>query len=530
MSNLQEDAVARFATSAPQSRWIDRVLITVLALAALHALYFLVIGIGNPVVDRFGFRQAQTGITAFWFTHGSPLLRYDTPVMGAPWSIPFELPFYQWVVALLSLTGLSIDMAGRLVNFVFYAACLGPAYSLNRRLGFDQTQFLLFAILFAFSPFYVFWSRTVMIESTALFFGVSWLALVLGYLQAGTWWRLALAVVVGALGITTKSTTFVAFGLLAGGMAASWLALASPLRAMGVERTFQRESFAKAAACLGACALVLAVGIAWLKFTDTTKQLSPLGTLLDSEHLTGFNYGPLDLRWSKTLWEDAILNRALPELFGPLFVTVFACFGIALSSKSHARIALVCLIGAAAPLVFVANLHRVHNYYQYANGIFAIAIAALGCGVLIKQRRLIPAAALLLIITASQIWQFQSDYKPDIEKDHKDNSRYVTGLALRSVVREDQAVLIFGNDWNSNILYYGQRKGIGIPNMAPKPLLKAIIADPEAYLGGMKLGAVVQCSTDRYGDLDPEVNAFVKRGALIEKHGPCEIHAPPPTR
>jgi len=524
---LQQSPALSTDRQGSERPWFDRALLVVLALGILNAVYFLVVGIDNPVVDRFGFRQTQTGMTAYWMTQGSPLLRYDTPVMGAPWSIPFELPFYQWLVALLSLTGLSIDAAGRLVNFTFYLGCLGPIWSLNKRLGFDQRQFLIFATLFIFSPFYVFWSRTLMIESTALFFGLSWLALSFSYLQTGSWWRMGFAVAAGALGITTKSTTFVVFGLLIGGLASIKLMGAAPLRVLGLERRFNRSDAIKAAVCLAGCAIVLGIGIVWLKFSDETKQLNPLGELLDSEHLAQFNYGPFDLRWSKTLWEDAILRRALPELFGPLFIVVFACFGIALASRPHARLAMICALGAVIPLLFVANLHRVHNYYQYANGFFVIAIAALGCGALLQQKRLASSVALLSTLLVSQIWQFQTDYKPDIEKDHTANSRYATGQALRSIVPREEAILIFGNDWNSNILYYSQRKGIGIPNIIPLPLLKNILTDPEAYLGGMKLGAVVQCSTNSYGDLNAEVNAFVKNGMLIEKHGPCEIRKAP---
>jgi hypothetical protein len=42
-----------------------------------------------------------------WFS-----LSYDTPVLGYPWSIPFEIPLYQWIVACVSRLGLSIDVAG----------------------------------------------------------------------------------------------------------------------------------------------------------------------------------------------------------------------------------------------------------------------------------------------------------------------------------------------------------------------------------------------------------------------------------
>lgn len=70
--------------------------------ALAFAFYFLLVAFWNPVLDGFGFRQAQTGVTAYWLAQGGPWFAYETPVIGSPWSVPFEFPLYQMMVALLA--------------------------------------------------------------------------------------------------------------------------------------------------------------------------------------------------------------------------------------------------------------------------------------------------------------------------------------------------------------------------------------------------------------------------------------------
>lgn len=85
--------------------------------SAITLLILLVCSWSMPPVDASGFRQTQTALSIDWLLRGGPWLDYVTPVLGAPWSIPFEFPFYQWLAALLSsITGMSADNSGRLVS------------------------------------------------------------------------------------------------------------------------------------------------------------------------------------------------------------------------------------------------------------------------------------------------------------------------------------------------------------------------------------------------------------------------------
>ena len=77
------------------------------------------------------------------------------------WAIPYEFPLYQWVVALLRAFGVPID-AGDVFSFGFYMATLYPLWILCQALNLENRVWLIVAILFLASPFYVYWSCTVM--------------------------------------------------------------------------------------------------------------------------------------------------------------------------------------------------------------------------------------------------------------------------------------------------------------------------------------------------------------------------------
>src|SRR5271154_4345091 len=93
---------------------------TLLGLSLLFSLWVTTVGWHNSIFDFHGFRQAQTAISAESIRNGGPILRYETPVLGPPWSLPFEFPLYQALVALLArIFGTPIDQTGRFVSEVF---------------------------------------------------------------------------------------------------------------------------------------------------------------------------------------------------------------------------------------------------------------------------------------------------------------------------------------------------------------------------------------------------------------------------
>lgn len=70
----------------------------------------------------------------------------------------------------------AITRAARLVSIAFYVACLVPVWFLLAAVGVQPEHRWLFGALMLASPFYCYWCRTCTIETTALFFNLSYLA------------------------------------------------------------------------------------------------------------------------------------------------------------------------------------------------------------------------------------------------------------------------------------------------------------------------------------------------------------------
>lgn len=92
--------------------------------------------------DIHSFRQTQTAITVQeWLFSGYSALRYQTPVLGPPWTAMMEFPVYQTTVyvfvRLFSFTNL--DLACRIVSvFYFYISVI--ALNSFCKLFFDNIQ------------------------------------------------------------------------------------------------------------------------------------------------------------------------------------------------------------------------------------------------------------------------------------------------------------------------------------------------------------------------------------------------------
>ena len=104
------------------------------------SFYTTSIGFHNTLFDFHGFRQTQTAISADSILHGGSFLRYETPVLGPPWSLPYEFPLYQGAVAVLAkIFSTPLDQTGRFVSIFFYYLCFFPLASILSLVGLRGT-------------------------------------------------------------------------------------------------------------------------------------------------------------------------------------------------------------------------------------------------------------------------------------------------------------------------------------------------------------------------------------------------------
>lgn len=495
-----------------------------LALVALcvYAAYILVIGLSHPILDNFYFRQTQTALTTYWMLHGGPWFAYETPVLGAPWAIPFEFPVYQLIVAGVAALGVPLDPAGRLVNFLFFLATLWPLALLFRTLGLSRASYLATAILFVASPLYLYWSRSFLIESCALFFALFWLALLVRYLAGGGLACVIGAIVTGTLAVLAKSTTFPAFALL-GALYALWI-LVSRLRA--------GESYSRLLVpvfVIGCIGLVpLAIGAAWVAYSDNVKMANEFGALLTASALATWNFGTLDQRVGGKLWTEIVLGRMGPDTFGYFLPLAVMLLGVGFAGARTRWFVLAAIIGFLTPILIFTNLHMIHNYYQLANAIFLVGAVGISVGLVFDSGHWRVALVCLAVLVYGQIYFFKNAYEPIVAADFQQDRLLRIAHLAKENTRPDQSLIVVGDNWSSAVPYYAERKALALADWFPAPLFQRLVADPQSFLGDRPLGGIVYCADKlhEFGTKVPLVLSLVSNRAVIGEYGGCQLLSP----
>lgn len=434
------------------------------ALLILSLLFFLVSvtkGWDGTLCELHGFRQTQTAITVSYLLKGGPWIAYETPVLGPPWAIPFEFPLYQWIVALLVKAGLfPIDQSGRFVSVIFFLSTLYPLFKILEALNLTKNQRFLVLSLYCLSPEYIYWSRTFMIESMALALAVCYLWLVVLYFNSRTrmkWFFLIWLGIVGSLAGIVKITTFFAF-VVSALIFCGWYVL------RGIKDKYNSKLFISMAVFLIFAVVIPFIAVSlWTSYSDSLKQLNPIAkTLLTSSGLKKWNFGTFSQKLSLVTWK-MFYSRILPDIVGSSWLAIVSLLALFMCRRDRLKLAFASLFLFVLPLAVFTNLHYVHNYYAYANGIFlvvAIGIISVDLwesGNYFKRISGILLFCLTVFLSTSfylkWYWPIQgsgynfSDAKKDIE-------RYT---------KEDDVIVVFGADWSSEIPYYLQRRAIMIP-------------------------------------------------------------------
>ena len=438
-------------------------LILLFSLALVLNLWTMSQGWGNPLLDMHDFRQTQTAITVDSMLRGGPLLAYEIPVFGPPWALPFEFPLFQWLVAgLVRLTGAPIDQAGRLISAAFFYLSLGPAYALLGALGLRRSHRLVFLILLLTSPLYLFWSRTFMIESCAVFLGLTFLAALAAFLREAKPGALALAILASSLAASVKVTTYFGIGLAAG--------LLILQHAWPARRRWGAwdKAWRPLALAMTAAAVPLLVNQLWTAYADAVKLHNPIGaTLTSSALLEHWILGPLSLRTSAELWRT-ILVRMLPDVLGYPYLLLLMLPMLLYAALRQPRLARLSLLSALlflAPILVFANLHLIHNYYQYAVGLFLLASAGFLIVAFLRTEGLAGWTGVLLLVLFASIGlvRYRAVWLPVQRQDTRQGPIMETALTARDLTEADEIVLIAGFAWDPAFAYYADRRALMLP-------------------------------------------------------------------
>jgi hypothetical protein len=471
------------------------------AAAFVYSLLNFLAHRADVLLDQHGFRQTQTAITAFWTMREGYHLAYPTPVTGVPWSIPFEFPLYQWIVAALAtMTGAPLDEVGRSVSYGISLATLWPMAALGRALQLPRRFTWMAGAFYLASPFYLFWGKAFLIESLALFSTLAFLVCLVHVTRPPTdrsprKWRLALAglAATGIVAALVKPTTAAAAFLLAAAVATlSALASIAHRRTGDAPDRSEPRPIVRSAGVLVVLGVIYACLSAWTRFADGIKAQSPIGRLLTSDSLTTWNFGTLADRVGPALWSDTVLGRAVPEALGAGALLVF---GAAIVGPHTVKRTLLLLCAAGlylGPFLLFPGLHMQHNYYQYANAIYLALAGALVLSSIepVSRAGMLGGVVLVLLL---ELQTFRSGYAPrqGAFADVEPGRILQVSRLVQQKVAPGAALLIFGCDWSSEIPYYSERKAVAVPNRDDLPV--QVAEQPDRFLGALPLGGVVVC-------------------------------------
>ena len=488
-------------------------------------LFLATAGWRLSLVGQHAFRQTQTALTSYWMLRGSPFLAYETPVFGPPWSIPFEFPLYQSLVAAWSrLSGMALDQSGRTVSLAFFYMVPLLIVWLTRKLRLPVMTAVLFAVLYLTSPLYLFWSRAFLIETTAMALSLAYLAAAAAGVKTGRMPLLIGAALLGSLAGVVKVTTFA--GALASvcvfGLACIWR-----------DRPPAREIVRFASLAL---AFPLLPTLWWTRFADAVKIQNPLQHMLSGE-LTAWTFGQPGLRFTRAFW-SVLFHRRFPDLLGDLWLPVLA---IALCAAVYQRrkipaFAVAAVFGYWAATLVFAPLHYIHSYYPCGAAAYLyLGLAVLGGALWPSSRpKQLVFAALSVMLAAGNLAEYRREYRPSVFP--PPHPFLAVAQFVKAHTSPPDVILIYGNSWNPIIPYYGERRAI--MDTLYRPLDSPEMAQSIAGLRpGQRITAVVACLKAREGWYATLVAGSAARlgmaAAWSFDNGKCRVflarpEAPPP--
>ncbi len=504
--------------------------VTAKALFIAAVCVFLWVGLFNirqPLLEMHSFRQTQTALSAYWMLAEGFSLPYQTPVLGAPWSVPFEFPIYQMLVAgIAKLTGADLDPVGRVVGVVAGLAVCLPLFRTLRVLGASAGAAHYANALYLTVPVYLFWSGTFMIEGLALLLMVSAGYYMVKLYQGGVQLRdLLLFGSLLTLALLQKVTT-AGFPAIIGLAVFGWRAV----RTLRLTRDLRSADVRGALQVLVVASVALLIGYAWVKYTDDVKMGNEFARFLTSSALGFWNYGPLELRFGRTFLVDVLVMRILvpSSAWGLGLLAVLALY----LGRPHAverRIALLGLTLFLVPMLVLTNLHVVHDYYQVANLVFLLAVIAVAVAAL--SARLGPRfpglgpGLMVALVLANLFFSYTIYYPIKTKSITEANSRTLKVAAfIRSQTPAERPILVFGFDWSSELPYYARRKALAVP---PWTKLEMVAAQtPQRYLPTTP-GAVVSCSQPNAEAIRAAITTNFPNSRMVAVDD-CNVYLPAP--
>ena len=445
-------------------------------LALLSASFCLgLYKLGQPFLETNEFRQTQTALSAWMFIRdGYDLFDYQTPLFGAPWKIPMEFPLYQYTAALVAQLGLlDLDSSLRLVSLVYFYLSALALYELVALVFGSLPTARLSTILYAWMPFCIQSARLCLIDYASVFFALCYILLFYRFCRRDASPLVyCAALVLGSLAYLVKITTMAAFAApVFGYFVYSYLFEIYLTPAGTLSAALQKRWHEQRAQTLAAFSLLIApiaIGYAWVHYSDAVKLASPLTERFTSSAFHTWNFGTLEQRLTPENWLR-IVNRIrywMSPKFA-LFLPILALVRLKYYPRDAQLLVIAACFGCAFPILVFFNLYVIHDYYLIAISPLIAILMGVGLQQILQflqpaerysTKWILQAAAILVVAVAF----FSAREYPlrTLAKDARSHWAYQVGKEVQRVSSPEEDIIIWQGSWNPALTYYSKRRSI----------------------------------------------------------------------
>jgi hypothetical protein len=244
----------------------------------------------------------------------------------------------------------------------------------------------------------------------------------------------------------------------------AWLAWRSLRSAANGNRLWSPGGRGRLAAGFVALAVVpVLVGALWTDYADSVRRASAATAWLSAENLKTWNFGS----WAQRIdWRNwALIGNRLQATFLPAACLIFPLLGAYRAIRAReagGAFVLAMAGGALAAIAIFFNLYREHNYYLIAVSPAVAFLAGYGFDGFCFEWAPFKVARWTIVAVALAFWQWNAQpyLRRPFSLSYEDDFVYNVGRAIADVTDPGERILVEGNDWSPDFLYYAQRKGL----------------------------------------------------------------------
>jgi len=234
----------------------------------------------------------------------------------------------------------------------------------------------------------------------------------------------------------------------------------------------------------------------WTYFADSIKAQNPMGNYLTSRNLRPWNFGAFQQRFVLSNYAHFAglgIGHVVDNIVGGRYLLLVALL-IVIVVRGRlllAFLASMALYVSAFTIFF--NLHYIHTYYEYANGMFAVAAVGIAIAALLDSGGWKAWVGVLVFGLAIGVcvnhyfWEYYS-----LQHTNKPGRPAAAAILDRDTKPTD-IMMVYGLDWSSALPYQAHRRAV----MAFKRIGDPPLDQEIAKLGAGNIAVLVICADGR---------------------------------